>query len=328
MAFDSSQECCPRWLKLSLAAAATYNIVWGSWVILRPNDLFDWTGLDRPLYGGIWQCVGMIVGVYGIGYAIAASDPFRHWPVVLVGFLGKILGPIGMIQSVFFADSGASGRFPPSWLWVNLTNDVIWWIPFGACLYLAFKYHNDVARTAGVPQLRVAEANENATSQHGESVASLSQRRPTLVLFLRHSGCTFCREALADVQASREAIQRESDLAIVHMGSEDDATRAFFASYGLEDVHRVSDPSCTLYEAYELERGRLSQLFGARVWWRGFVAAILRGHGIGKLGGDGFRMSGVFLVHRNKIIHAERHRTVADRSDYCDVSRRLVYATR
>jgi small multidrug resistance pump len=49
--------------------------------------------MELPRYPDIWQCVGMIVGVYGVGYLIAAFDPLRHWPVILVGLLGKVLGP-------------------------------------------------------------------------------------------------------------------------------------------------------------------------------------------------------------------------------------------
>ena len=54
-----------------------------------------------PTYPEIWQCVGMIVGVYGIGYAIASADPLRHWPIILVGFLGKIFGPLGFAQALY-----------------------------------------------------------------------------------------------------------------------------------------------------------------------------------------------------------------------------------
>ena len=50
----------------------------------------------------------MIVGVYGVGYWIAGDDPYRHWPIVLVGFLGKAFGPVG------FATALARGVFPRS----------------------------------------------------------------------------------------------------------------------------------------------------------------------------------------------------------------------
>ena len=82
-------------MKMILLLAAGYNVIWGGFVVLFPLVPFEWAGLDPPRYPQIWQCVGMIVGLYGVGYAIAARDPLRHWPIILVGFLGKILGPIG-----------------------------------------------------------------------------------------------------------------------------------------------------------------------------------------------------------------------------------------
>ena len=42
-----------------------------------------------PVHATIWQGMGMVIGVYGLGYQ-ASYDPVRHWPIVAVGFLGKI----------------------------------------------------------------------------------------------------------------------------------------------------------------------------------------------------------------------------------------------
>src|SRR5690606_22323944 len=99
-------------------------LLWGALVIVRPYLLFDLAGMPRINYPEIWQCVGMIVGVYGIGYLIAAADPYRHWPIVLVGLLGKVFGPIG------FAMALAQGSLPPLFGLTLLTNDLIWWLPF------------------------------------------------------------------------------------------------------------------------------------------------------------------------------------------------------
>jgi hypothetical protein len=87
-------------MRFVLVTAGVYNLVWGAWVVLFPAALFRIAGLAPANYLAIWQCVGMIVGVYGIGYLIAARQPLRHWPIVLVGLLGKVLGPIGMCWSV------------------------------------------------------------------------------------------------------------------------------------------------------------------------------------------------------------------------------------
>ncbi len=101
----------------------------GALMIAFPNLLFDLCNIARLNYPEIWQCVAMIVGVYGIGYLIAAGDPRTHWPIVLVGLLGKIFGPIGFAAALW------KGTFPPAFGLTILTNDLIWWVPFGLILW-------------------------------------------------------------------------------------------------------------------------------------------------------------------------------------------------
>jgi hypothetical protein len=154
-----------------------------------------------------------------------------------------------------------------------------------------------------------------ATSQRGETIVALSESAPLLLLFLRHSGCTFCRQALADVARRREALEAVGiRIALVHMGSEREAAAAFPA-YGLGDLPRFSDPRCELYREFGLERGGWSQILGPSVWWRGLVS-LITGHGIGPPHGDVFQMPGVFLVDHGQVILAFRHQTSADRPDY------------
>jgi small multidrug resistance pump len=131
MVADKKQSA--RWMKWVLLAAGVYNIVWGVFVVAFPLAPFRWFGMELPNYPEIWQCVGMIVGVYGVGYAIAAFDPMQHWVIVLVGFLGKFFGPIG------FVNAALQGKLPWSFGWVNVTNDLIWLVPFTLILYRAYQ---------------------------------------------------------------------------------------------------------------------------------------------------------------------------------------------
>lgn len=112
------------WKYHVLVIAAIYNIVWGAFVILFPNLFFDMLSMDRPRYPEIWQCVGMIVGVYGVGYYAAAKAPSRHWPIVLVGLMGKVFGPIGFAKALY------DGVFPLEFGITIIFNDLIWWVPF------------------------------------------------------------------------------------------------------------------------------------------------------------------------------------------------------
>ncbi|MEM9351736.1 MAG: alkyl hydroperoxide reductase [Planctomycetota bacterium] len=136
----------PRWMTQVLWAAAVYNLAWGAWAIFFPMAIFRWAGFDPlPTYPQLWQCIGMIVGVYGVGYACAAADPVRHWPIILVGLLGKIFGPIGFVDAVM------QGTLPPRMGWTILTNDLIWWAPFSLILWHAFKASRAPAASVTTP---------------------------------------------------------------------------------------------------------------------------------------------------------------------------------
>lgn len=116
-------------MRIILRLAAIYNIIWGAFVILFPQAYFnmaDMATLNHPM---VWQGMGMVVGVYGLGYWWASFDPYRHWPVIAVGFLGKIFGPMGFFINYF------SGEVPFGFIYTLITNDFIWWIPFGWILY-------------------------------------------------------------------------------------------------------------------------------------------------------------------------------------------------
>ena len=111
-------------MQTTLRLAAIYNLLRGMVAVLCPIQSFEFFGMKPPLYPQLWQCIGMIVGVYGIGYWLAANNPMVHWPIVLVGFLGKIFGPIG------FAKALISGQLPLKFGLNIIFNDLIWLIPF------------------------------------------------------------------------------------------------------------------------------------------------------------------------------------------------------
>jgi peroxiredoxin len=290
-----------------LMAAGAYNLAWGALTVLFPDWLFSLTGMERPNYPFIWQCVGMIVGVYGIGYLAAARDPARHWPIVLVGLLGKIFGPVGYVMGV------VQGTVPAAFGVTIPTNDLIWWIPFAAILMYAFRVNTDTAGEATAPDLETALAE--ATTQSGTSLAAVSRSSPVLLVLLRHSGCIFCREAIADLAAALPRIEAAGlRLVVVHQGADDDI-RPLLARCGIERIDRISDPGKRLYGALDLPRGTLGQLFGPAVWWAGW-RALLAGHGIGPLIGDGFQMHGAFVIRGGRVVAARRCQTAAERPDY------------
>ena len=111
-------------------AAAIYNAVWGSAVILFPRLLLRIAGINVSGASGasdavpLVQVIGMMVGVYAYGYYLLAREPTRYSGLIWIALAGKTLGPVGFVYSA------STGALPWSFGWVCLFNDVIWWPVF------------------------------------------------------------------------------------------------------------------------------------------------------------------------------------------------------
>ena len=155
----------------------------------------------------------------------------------------------------------------------------------------------------------------------GESLYALSEQQPVLLVFLRHFGCTFCREALADIAARRAEIEAAgTKVVFVHMTAANVAER-YFSRYQLEGAVHIGDPECKYYTAFGLTKGNLTQLFGLQSWIRGFSAGVVSGHGIGPQLGDGFQMPGLFVIQDGEVKSSFIHKLASDRPDYIELAR-------
>lgn len=139
--------------------------------------------------------------------------------------------------------------------------------------------------------------------------------RPTLVVLLRSFGCTFCREAMADVAAVKDDIRKAgAQVAFVHGATPTEAA-PWFRKFGLDDVVTISDPERAHYRAFGLGRTSVGALVDPNVWARGAVCAWWHGFG-GQTPAMMRQLPGVFLVQGDRVIAAYRHATPADRPNY------------
>jgi hypothetical protein len=99
------------------------------------------------------------------------------------------------------------------------------------------------------------------------------------------------------------------------MSPPEDADR-WFAHYGVADLVRVSDPDKRLYTLFGLRDARAIDLMHPRVWWPWFRTAILRGYGVGFAGANWRQLTGVFVVHRGRVLASIRHGNSAARPNY------------
>lgn len=301
----------PAWLRGALAAAGVQGVGWGAVAIIAPAFFFAQFGLALPNYPQLVQLAGLFVALLGAATIVASRDPARHWPIIAMGLAAKVVVPIGALREWM------QGAIPARAFAAVLANDVIWWIPFTMLLWRAARAFaaGDIPRSP----LRYAprDAMARALSNDGISLLELSNDKPRLVVFLRHGGCTFCKEALDDLRLQRRRIEATgAAIVLVHMGMPEAGDAILERGRGgLEDVSLISDPLRQLYQSFALEQGSFGALFGPRVIWRG-LAATLHGHFMGPIEGDGLQLPGVFVVSKGAIVGAYRHKTAADRPDY------------
>jgi len=109
--------------------AGLYNITWGTLSAIFPQWLFRFAGMPDQNYPEVFACLGMVLALYGVLYLEVARNPEGGWLLAAIGLTGKVLGPIGWIMLV------VNGQWPLKTMVLCLTNDLIWWIPFGWYLY-------------------------------------------------------------------------------------------------------------------------------------------------------------------------------------------------
>ena len=146
------------------------------------------------------------------------------------------------------------------------------------------------------------------------------KRTPTLVVFLRHFGCTFCRQTMAEVGELRPQIEAtRTQIAFVHPESPDVAP-PWLAKFGLSGVFQLSDPALKHYLAFGLGNMRMSALLSPTVVVRGAAAAMSYGFGY-QPPGLLRQLGGVFVVQEDQVLASFRHQSSADRPDYLELIR-------
>ena len=120
--------------RIIFTLAGIYNICWGSYASYDPQYVFRFAKMAETNYPEIFACLGMVVGLYGVIYLEVARKPEKGFVLALVGFIGKLLGPIGAIYYIYI------GKWLPSAIILNVTNDFTWLIPFAIYLKDSWSY--------------------------------------------------------------------------------------------------------------------------------------------------------------------------------------------
>jgi len=160
------------------------------------------------------------------------------------------------------------------------------------------------------------EVLESTYTHKRNNLYDMSKERPVMLVFLRHFGCIYCLEALDDLANLRkELVARNVQIVLTHL-SEIDLAKSYLEKYGLDDLEQISDPNCDLYAKFGLVKGKMGQLFGLKVWTRGFEQMTKgRMYGIKQIG-DGFQMPGLFILADGAVKNMFIHNSIADKPNY------------
>jgi len=164
----------------------------------------------------------------------------------------------------------------------------------------------------------VVQALASVHTESGASLLELAEASPVLLIFLRHFGCSFCRQAISDIADLKDELAKRGVRPVfVHLGTPERA-KPFFEYYGIGDVERVSDPEAAVYQNPVFAISRIHPvltLFQSAVWMGWFKGALFK-HGIGAIKEDGKQMQAIFFLKGPKIVRVFRYKTIADEPNY------------
>jgi len=137
---------------------------------------------------------------------------------------------------------------------------------------------------------------------HGNEVqlSSLWQKKPLLLAFTRHFGCTQCKEMLEELVAGREKITKAGlDIAVILMGSVE-ASLEFSRKFA-PGLLCLTDPDRRAYKIYGIERGGIFQTFLNFRVWKAIRQARKKGYQVEQppAGQDAMQMSGIFIINQS-----------------------------
>ena len=122
--------------------------------------------------------------------------------------------------------------------------------------------------------------------------------RPTLLVFLRHLGCLFSREWLAEIQSSAASDPSFPAVLYFHLGTVEQGDAFFEPS--APGARAMADPNRFFSKALGVPTASPLQLLDPRVWACG-LRATRQGHKQGKPVGDPFVMPALFLIEGNQV---------------------------
>ena len=294
------------WPTYILLILALYEGVFGLFCIFLPTLYFVFFNVPLLNHIILWQFLGGVFLVFGMGYFISFINPIRFWPIIFLGLMFKV------IMLILFIVTVLQDYIYMDFLFLVLFNSVIWLLPL--CLILKLIYSVKlVYKNFNVPcfeeSIHLFKTNKENT------LFELSEKHSVLVVFLRHFGCVFCRQLLTVLSENYDYLVKNGVYPVLVYMVDHQTANVLLKPYHLTHAECISDSHMELYRSFGLSRGKLYQLFGLRVLWKTFYLGVVKGYGIGNFFGDVFQMSGIFLLEGKRVSKSFMPEYISDKVD-------------
>lgn len=286
------------WLK----TLALLNFLVGPGLVLFPQESLSILTFTQTTPSFFIQFIGLVSLAFGLGLIIAAQDTVRHWAILFISLVVNVLFFLLSLKAAWLGEMGINGL---------LSIGVFLFIGNIVFVYILLDAFNQNTREESAPK-QFNDLIKYVRTNDGHTLLELSEKEDVLLIFIRHFGCTFCRETVSEIAKLESALKgKKLKPVFVHMSDPGHADE-FFSRYFDHPVVHVSDPSRVLYMSLGLKRGTLMQLFGPRIVVRGFWAGFLKGHGLGGFEGDILQLGGYFVLSKGRIVFEHKTRGAAD----------------
>lgn len=141
--------------------------------------------------------------------------------------------------------------------------------------------------------------------------------RPVVIVWLRHFGCVFCREQVAEIRARRADIEALGG-GIAFVGNGTARAAAWFQQRFAADSTVLTDPDLVSYKAIGARSGLMSSVGPAA--WRAGVRAFRSGARQSMTKGHPTQQGGlVVMAPGNRVLYQHISRASGDHAPVADV---------
>lgn len=134
----------------------------------------------------------------------------------------------------------------------------------------------------------------------------------TLLVFLRHFGCVFCREMVADLRQHATAEGEGGRILFFYQGTVPEG-RAFFGEHW-PAARAIADQPLRFYRGLGIPKASVVELMSPALWRRG-MQSYSAGHRPGPVQGDVRQMPGMMWVRDGKILWRHDFEHAGDNPD-------------